>query len=307
MKDFNIENIDKLIKFKNELNRVIDKKIASAELNESINNIASLPFSDIITLFEAYSEELINNNEGKKSVKKYIKTLKESKTLNPIYSFYKNIVEGYTNVKNGNMLLQEGIKLINNDHKLFLEEVNKLGLIVSEGIKSLDITKEDIDNVLAKKETILNSLDYIFSNKKTISSLNEHVKHMDNISVYLSLKEGKEITTNNTISDGNIMALINANINEANSEWEKELIERISLNYLSNNDNKTLFEKYKNECSKIINDIIVNNDDDISLKSQMNEMQINLANKDFKNESYVDDIIMLGELKDTLKKTWENE
>lgn len=306
MKDFNIENIDNLIKFKNELNRVIDKKIANAELNESVNNIISMPFSDIITLFEAYSEDLINNTKGKESVKKYIKVLKESKTLKPVYSFYKNVIDGYDGVKNGNMLLQEGIKLINNNPKVFINEVAKLGTIVSEGIKCLDITKENIDNTLEKKDNILNSLDFIFSNKKTINTLNEHVKHMENISNYITLKEGKEKITNNVTPDGNIIALINNNINEASSEWEKELLERISLNYLSNKDNKILFEEYKNECSKIINEIIDNNDD-ISLKSQMNEMQINLANKEFKNESYIDDMIMLGELKDTLKKTWENE
>ena len=83
-------------------------------------------------------------------------------------------------------------------------------------------------------------------------------------------------------------------------------MENITLNSLACKDNSTLFETYKVDCINIIDKINEDNED-VTLKSKLVNMKESLLEKNYNEDNFTDDILMLGDLKETLKKTWQEK
>jgi hypothetical protein len=288
--------------------KVLDEHIEVNNFQKLINNIPNLGMGEIITLYESISEKLLESKSGRNVIKKYINIIKENKDLKNVYSFY-NFVKTSNINENHEACLNEAINCIGTINKKKYENgVKKLGEIVSEGVLTSKISKNEINSILENTNTIYSDIDFVLFNKKNIKNVNEHVKHKNNVVNFL--KENKniktELNTTNNISNKDIINDINEIIGNVNESWAKELIENITVNNIAQLSNEPLFESYKNDCITLINTII-ENENDISSKSQMLSMKENLEKKVYKDDSFYTDIINLAELKTTLNENiYEN-
>lgn len=288
--------------------KVLDEHIEVNNFQKLINNIPNLGMGEIITLYESISEKLLESKSGRNVIKKYINIIRENEDLKNVYSFY-NFVKTSNINENHEACLNEAINCIGTINKKKYENgVKKLGEIVSEGVLTTKISKNEINSILENTNTIYSDIDFVLFNKKNIKNINEHVKHKNNVVNFL--KENKniktELNTTNNISNKDIINDINEIIGNINESWAKELIENITVNNITQLSNEPLFENYKNDCITLINTII-ENENDISSKSQMLSMKENLEKKVYKDDSFYTDIINLAELKTTLNENiYEN-
>ena len=126
MKDFDLGKIDNLLKFKESLSDVIDKKINSIRLNESVSSIDKMPFLAVTNIFEEVSDKLYETKKGKTLIKNFVKTIKENKDLKNVYKLYSTLKRS-TGLENPSLFLQESISLSKpNDTVKYGESLEKL-------------------------------------------------------------------------------------------------------------------------------------------------------------------------------------
>ena len=288
--------------------KVLDEHIEANNFQKVIDNIPNLKLGEIITLYESISEKLLETNDGRNIIKRYINTIKENKDLKNVFSLY-NFVKTCNINENHGTCLNEAMTCVGNiDNENFKKGVNSLGRIVSEGLLKTNKSRAEINNIIEGTNKIYDDIDFIVLNKKTLKTVNEHVYHKDNIINFL--KENKfEKTTpifENAISNKDIINDINEIIGGIDEVWAKELIENITINNVSHVNNQPLFDTYKNDCIRIIESVIDNNID-VSNKSHLLNMKEGLEKKVYKEEAFYTDIINLAELKATLNESiYEN-
>lgn len=291
-----------LQKFKEEIVKVLDEHIEKNKLNETIENVSTLEFGKIIALYEAISDKLLDTKNGSKIVKNYIKTIKECEDLKNIYSIYNFINNGVN--ENQEVCLNEAFSCVGSiNKKNYTKKLNELGHIVSEGLKIVNLNRSEIENIVSNVNTIYEDVDYLLFNKKTLKNVNEHISRKKNIVNFLKEnKKNNNIVVEENASNKDLLEKINEEIGEIEEEWLKKLFEDVTFNNLSNNKPLVLFEKYKTECLSKINEILENTPDVYS-KSKMLTMKESLENKNYKEESFHDDMIKLAELKNTLNES----
>lgn len=309
MKSIDLNNINDLTLFKNELNKTIDNLITSKSLNEKIENIKDLGFTDLINLYESVSDKIIDTKEGKKITKKYVNLLKESKTLNSAFALSKFIFSGVKS-ENSEMLLNEAINLHKeNINKEYVNDLKKLGNIVSDAVRESKINESDISDIINNKHSVCNSLDYILFNKKNMKNLNEYVNNLSNVTKFINENVSNEpsdsIDSINSLSE--MVNSINKETSFISEQWQKDLIDSITCNNVAGLTNDVLFEDYKKDCLNLLDNIINAENIDIETKSKMGTLKEGLSLKMYGNNDFYKDIVNLAELKNTLAETWEEK
>lgn len=309
MKSIDLNNINDLTLFKNELNKTIDNLITSKSLNEKIENIKVLGFTDLINLYESVSDKIIDTKEGKKITKKYVNLLKESKTLNSAFALSKFIFSGVKS-ENSEMLLNEAINLHKeNINKEYVNDLKKLGNIVSDAVRESKINESDISDIINNKHSVCNSLDYILFNKKNMKNLNEYVNNLSNVTKFINENVSNEpsdsIDSINSLSE--MMNSINKETSFISEQWQKDLIDSIICNNVAGLTNDVLFEDYKKDCLNLLDNIINAENIDVETKAKMGTLKESLSSKMYGNDDFYKDIVNLAELKNTLAETWEEK
>lgn len=309
MKSIDLNNINDLTLFKNELNKTIDNLITSKSLNEKIENIKDLGFTDLINLYENVSDKIIDTKEGKKITKKYVNLLKESKTLNSAFALSKFIFSGVKS-ENSEMLLNEAINLHKeNMNKEYVNDLKKLGNIVSDAVRESKINESDISDIINSKHSVCNSLDYILFNKKNMKNLNEYVNNLSNVTKFINENVSSEpsdsIDSINSLSE--MVNSINKETSFISEQWQKDLIDSITCNNVAGLTNDVLFEDYKKDCLNLLDNIINAENIDVETKSKMGTLKESLSLKMYGNNDFYKDIVNLAELKNTLSETWEEK
>ena len=291
-----------LQKFKEEIVKVLDEHIEKNKLNETIENVSTLEFSKIIALYEAISDKLLDTKNGCNVVKNYIKAIKESEELKNIYSIYNFINNGVN--ENQEECLNEALSCVKPiSKKNYTKKLNELGSIVGEGLKVVNLNRSEIENILSNVNTIYEDIDYLLFNKKTLKNVNEHINRKNTIVNFLKEnKKNNENIVEENVSNKDLLDNINKEMGEIDEVWLKTLFEDITINNLSNNEPLVLFEKYKKECLSKINEILENTSN-VYDKSKMSTMKEGLEHKNYKEESFHDDMIKLAELKNTLNES----
>ena len=298
----NINEIDTLEKVRNEFNRLVAEKIETHKYNDVLENINTLGLGKIRNLYESISDIMLESDNGIKIMRKYVKTIKENKDLKKVFSFYDFIDKLNVDTDSRWNYINEGLKCLENiDKHSFKMGVKELGNIVSEGVKTSNITRSTIEECINSTNNVYESVDFLILEKPTLKNINERIDAKRVIDSFLDNKTiiVKESYTNDK-TNKELISEINEELSEINESWMKELIEDITLNNLSNKDNKILFENYKNDCLMIIENII-NNNDEIEDKSKMFSLKEKLGVKEYNADSFNNDIINLAELKSTLK------
>ena len=298
----NINEIDTLEKVRNEFNRLVAEKIETHKYNDVLENISTLGLGKIKKLYESISDIMLESDNGIKIMRKYVKTIKENKDLKKVFSFYDFIDKLNVGTDSRWNYINEGLKCLENiDKHSFKMGVKELGNIVSEGVKTSNIARSTIEECINSTNNVYESVDFLILEKPTLKNINERIDAKRVIDSFLDNKTiiVKESCTNDK-TNKELISEINEELSEINESWMKELIEDITLNNLSNKDNKILFENYKNDCLMIIENII-NNNDEIEDKSKMFSLKEKLGVKEYNADSFNNDIINLAELKSTLK------
>ena len=305
----NLNNIDNLYALKEEFSNAIDKFIMNKRLEEKINSFKNLGFSDLLVLFEGVSETILNNKNGKKIVKEYVKLMKESASLNKAYSINK-LINSDVNTIDNEMLIKESFELckdVNLDD--YKKDLSKLSGIVSEAIKISEISVNEINTLLEAKSEVLNSVDYLFENRKTFKNISQYVENMSKVTKYLNENISKNVSDkiDSTISINDVVKGINESADIAEDEWKKDLIERITLSNLANKPNEELFNEYKSECLDALKHVINEDGIDLGFKSKMLNMEAKLSDKKYNEETFNEDVSNLAELKNTLLESWQEK
>lgn len=297
-----VEEINNLELVRNEFNRLVNEQIETHKYNDVLENINTLGLGKIRNLYESISDTMLESDNGVKVMRKYVKTIKENKDLKKVFSFYNFIDNLDADSDSRWTYITEGLKYLDGiDKRNYKKGVKELGNIVSEGVKISNISRNIIEECINNTNNVYESVDFLVLEKPTLKNINEQVNAKNNI---LSFLDNKTIVVKESCESNKtnkeLINEINEEMSEINESWMKELIEDITLNNLSNNGDKALFENYKNDCLMIIENI-VNSDNDVEDKSKMYSLKEKLGNKEYNAETFNNDIINLAELKSTLK------
>ena len=189
MKDLKINNIEKLTQLRDEFNKIISEHIHNCEKETLVEGISSLGFSRIKAIFESVAPALIDNKEGAKLTRKYVKLMKESNDLKNACRFHKLVNEKHS-FTNSDMLLNESLTLVKNDNifKNLHESTKKMGEVVIECVKHCDISTEELTKLINEGNSVSDSIDYLLLNEKTINNIDEYLKNFSTVKLKLTQK-----------------------------------------------------------------------------------------------------------------------
>lgn len=304
MEQLGKDKINKLLNLREEIDTMISEHIKECEKETLLESIPTLSFSKIKTIFESVAPSLINSKEGGKLTRKYIKLMKENKSLKHACELHR-LTNGSHSYTDSNMLLNEALTIIKKDNKMsnLSESTKKMGELVCECVKFSNMDTETLSELVKKEDVISESVDYLLMNEKTISNIDEYLNNFSIVSNHISenVSKGNEVTDDN-INVNEIVNELTENTNALSEMWEKSLLEDVTLMYLSGGQENTLFETYINECMSTI-DRILEGDVDVTTISRMTQMKEQLSNKKYVKENFSVDIKNLAELKYTLNES----
>ena len=296
MKDFDLKSSSGLNKFKEEFVKILEGRIAKAKLSEELNSLSKLSLGGIKNVFEGLSEKLYDSKDGKKLIGKYVKAIRENKSLSDAYATYE-IVYGAPNVTNPQLFLNEAISMSSKISKKDYEEgKNKVAEIVKECVNVVGSDAAYIYGCAHKNDMVNEAVEYLMLNKKTYSNLSDYVNKFD--IVCEALKIGMKDIPQVTESPKELISKLNEEISGL-SEWETEAVKEISMSLLSESDLSEVFNKYKNTCLESI-DKNIENSNSKEETSHFEAMKSQLMEKKYAKDSAYEDIFTLAELAQTL-------
>ena len=301
MKNTTFKTIGDFQRLKESLNDVIDKRITKMKLEECINSFNSLSFACLNEIFKNTVDKLYETKEGKRLIKKYVKTIKESNDLKKVYSIY-NIVNSTNKINDGTLFIKESISLIKEiDKKNYGDSLSSISDIVKECAVSANLDTEAIENIKDKYHgSISESLDYVLFNKMDMNNIVEYTNGLSRITNFINENKKHE---NDLMAEGKSICELIGDFDKLFTNdieiWESTAIKDISLAELSGKDKKDVFEEYKSECLSIIEENL--NEKDAENSSRFQGMKEKLLKKEFNSDTIVEDILMLSELKHVLK------
>lgn len=301
MKNTTFKTIGDFQRLKESLNDVIDKRITKMKLEECINSFDALSFACLNEIFKNTVDKLYETKEGKRLIKKYVKTIKESNDLKKVYSIY-NIVNSPNKIDDGPLFIKESMSLIKEiDKKNYSDSLSSISDIVKECVVSANLDIETIEKLKSKYYGSINeSLDYVLFNKMDINNVVEYTNDLSRITNFINENKKHE---NDLMVEGKSICELIGDFDKLFTNdieiWESTAIKDISLAELSGKDKKDIFEEYKSECLSIIEENL--NEKDAENSSRFQGMKEKLMKKEFNSDTIVEDILMLSELKHVLK------
>lgn len=301
MKNTTFKTIGDFQRLKESLNDVIDKRITKMKLEECINSFDALSFACLNEIFKNTVDKLYETKEGKRLIKKYVKTIKESNDLKKVYSIY-NIVNSPNKIDDGTLFIKESMSLIKEiDKKNYSDSLSSISDIVKECVVSANLDIETIEKLKSKYYGSINeSLDYVLFNKMGINNVVEYTNDLSRITNFINENKKHE---NDLMVEGKSICELIGDFDKLFTNdieiWESTAIKDISLAELSGKDKKDIFEEYKSECLSIIEENL--NEKGAENSSRFQGMKEKLMKKEFNSDTIVEDILMLSELKHVLK------
>ena len=293
-------SIKRLEKVRKTLNEVIDEKISNLEFDKSISSIDSVSFACLNYIFENISHLLYETKEGKKLIKEYVKTIKEFKALKTSYSFFSTINK-QNSINDPYVFLNESLKIVKSiDNETYKNGTKKISNIIKECISVTHLNTNEINDMInSYNETINKDITDIIFEDISIKNSVTYSNKMSNVLNFLKENKltEKKLKTDKTVRD--ILNDFDGLLKETTEEWEKALVNDISINYIGGKSNEYLFESYKNDCLNILKEAIENRGpEDVS---RFSIMESKLKDKSYNIETFNEDIIKLAELKHILK------
>lgn len=306
MSKLDLNTKDGLTRLMNEMNSILEKRIKTAELNESINNVDNISFLECKQIFESISDKLYETKEGQKIIANYIRTIKSNAPLKALYTISENI-KTLSNgekkfISNPSMFVTESINMVRElDQKKLQEGINRLRSEIKKAIKEAKITSTDVDNTVLENKQLNESLNYVFMNKKNVANLLEYTNKMNDVVSFVCENSTNEFKGDTILEENKKLSDLKNLFSNDLELWENKVISKLTLYNLSGNDKKPLFEEYKDSCLKLIDEALEDSDITLETKSHLSTMKKQLSDKTFLTESATEDILKLANLENTLK------
>ena len=306
MSKLNLNTKDGLKRLMNEMNSVLEKRIKTVELNESIDNVDNISFLECKQIFESISDKLYETKEGQKIIANYIRTIKSNAPLRALYTLSENIKtlnKGEKKfISNPSMFVTESINMVRElDQKKLQEGINRLRSEIKKAIKEAKITSTDVDNAVLENKQLNESLNYVFMNKKNVANLLEYTNKMNDVVSFVCENSTNEFKGDPILEENKKLSDLKNIFSNDLELWENKVISKLTLYNLSENDKKPLFEEYKDSCLKLIDEALEDSDITLETKSHLSTMKKQLSDKTFLTESATEDILKLANLENTLK------
>ena len=306
MSKLDLNTKDGLKRLMNEMNSILEKRIKTAELNESIDNVDNISFLECKQIFESISDKLYETKEGQKIIANYIRTIKNNATLRALYTLSENIKtlnKGEKKfISNPSMFVTESINMVRElDQKKLQEGINRLRSEIKKAIKEAKITSIDVDNAVLENKQLNESLNYVFMNKKNVANLLEYTNKMNDVVSFVCENSTNEFKGDPILEENKKLSDLKNLFSNDLELWENKVISKLTLYNLSGNDKKPLFEEYKDSCLKLIDEALEDSDITLETKSHLSTMKKQLSDKTFLTESATEDILKLANLENTLK------
>lgn len=306
MSKLDLNTKDGLTRLMNEMNSILEKRIKTAELNESIDNVDNISFLECKQIFESISDKLYETKEGQKIIANYIRTIKSNAPLRALYTLSENI-KTLSNgekkfISNPSMFVTESINMVRElDQKKLQEGINRLRSEIKKAIKEAKITSTDVDNAVLENKQLNESLNYVFMNKKNVANLLEYTNKMNDVVSFVCENSTNEFKGDTILEENKKLSDLKNLFSNDLELWENKVISKLTLYNLSGNDKKPLFEEYKDSCLKLIDEALEDSDITLETKSHLSTMKKQLSDKTFLTESATEDILKLANLENTLK------
>lgn len=289
-----------LEKLKNEVNRLFEERMRKAGLNEELETLHEKPFGAIKNVFEGLTDKLYESAEGKKLIGKYVKAIREGKNSSDMYSVYEFVYRS-PKVSDAGRFLNEAISMTNGfDGKKFADEKKKIAGIVAEAVSFAGKDANFVKDEIAKNLELNEAIDYLISNEKKFNNLSSYVNKFSMVERFLSDNMVNESQQTENKSGKDLIADLNESM-EGLNEWEKEAVKEIAMARLSKRDMSEVFEEKKTDCLNKLDENI-ENEDSVETKSHFETMKSQLEEKKYNEDTVLEDIITLVELKKTLSE-----
>ena len=233
------------------------------------------------------------DNKGKKLFSKFLKTIKENKTLKNQYLIYNNLqTTKFDDFNEAKDFIKENISLLKKLNKVEIGKGNKYFQTILKGNK-----------IIKENDSFYKDILFLVETKKTpytIKKINETINKI--VKVMLEKEQVEEIVTESLNLPPTI--LTNLAVNKFNNRYsniaesEKEILKTL-LN--GNNKNKEeIFNKLKRECIDNI-DSKLNESSDVDLKDKLLKVKDKLLNTNFSLDNLNNNVVKLHNLKISLK------
>ena len=257
-------------------------KIIASNVIKNVKN-----FGGAKSMFESMTPKLLSKKGGKELINKYIKTIKENKSLKTIYTLIEGL-NGNTTPESKKRYITEALSLTTPiNYNQYVKGVGDILNLVIESSKLVG-DKYVIDNISydSKSDVVSESLVYLSMNKKSIKNLNEHMGHMDKVSNLFIESKCDVINPDSTLEE--IVTKFNTKVNENSVET-----------IFNTNNKEESFKKNKQTCLEMISKHRFNTSDS-DIINKLNEMEEKLNKKEYTYETYTKDMLYMTELQEVL-------
>lgn len=228
------------------------------------------------------------DEEGKKLFSKFLKNLKENKTLKNQFLIYKNLEsKKFDDRLDAKEYIQENVELLKQIGK---SEIDKSNSQLLELLKNKEIVKENSE--------FYKNIIYLSSVKKTPSNIDKINESMNNLINHLLTKteEGEKINTT-TLSPTILSNLMVNKFNEKYSEISES--DRKIIKTVLNDDKENTFNSLIKECIHSVNNKL-NENTDLDIKEKLLQVKDKLLNTEYNKDNFLHDVIKLYNLKETI-------
>ena len=284
MQKDNFELTDRLLKESNEAYEKYKECSSIPETNKSMS------FGELNYMLENELPNLFKKN--RLALKECTKLIKEDKNLLSQFKFIDSL-RRYNCNGNAKDYVNESLTLVKDsiDKKTLKESMEKLASLLAKYEIGGETINEDISHYFKNCEKVL------FEDKK-LSNLSEYTNAVNSIAEYIEshktpIEEGKK-TIESMTEDLNRKI---TNLTEEEQSLVKDIIDFKQTG--AEEKQKSLFNKYKNECLDMISRLINESDSNEDIE-ELNDIKDNIEGKEFQKETIVKDIAQLLEIRDIL-------
>lgn len=252
-------------------------------------------FGNIKDTFKSIVVESIirKDDKGKKLFSKFLKTIKENKTLKDQYLIYSNLQNTkFDDPVQAREFVKENISLLKNLNKNQITKGNDFFLKLLKGNK-----------IIKENDSFYKDILFLTESEITPSNVKKVNESTNNIVRLMLQKEEVEEVIRETI-DLPPSVLTKLAVNKFNSRYsdisesEKEIIKTV-LNG-SNEDKENIYKKLKRECIDTI-DNKLNESSDLDLKDKLLKVKDKLLNTNYSLDTFSTDISKIYDLKESIK------
>ena len=243
-------------------------------------------------IFEDALPYLFKND--KKSVRKFVNTIKEDKNLSSAFKFQKALSQ-YDGNSDAKDYVNEAIELVR-------PMVNKKTMNESTKKLSTIITNNDIypsQKISEDKMKFFESCNYVLSHTKGLLNLNKYNSNVETICKYIT--ENKSVVKESKENIQSLVENLEAKYGSVLTEEERNLVQDIIDCRRADGENKrrAMFEKFQEECIKSIDKML---DEGVSdeEKYALIDIKEQVLSKRYCEETAVADLAKLLEIRDVL-------